>query len=166
MNAVDPYAAVDRRREIDRLLGNYSEDHRNPANVAVHHVCVPLIVWAVIAALWCIPVAPGVGKPGLWAALAMVGALGYYFRLSRPIGVAALALFVVLGAVTDLLYRTLGAPGLLLLAASVFVLAWVGQFIGHTWEGKRPSFLTDLVYLLIGPIWIIAKALRRFGIAY
>lgn len=166
MNAVDPTPAADRRREVDRLLGSYSEDHRHPGNVAIHHACVPLIVWSVVAALWCIPVAPGVGKPGLWAALAMVGALGYYFRLSRPIGVAALVLFVALGAVTDVLFRTLGAQGLLSLAAVVFVLAWIAQFVGHRWEGRQPSFLTDLVYLLVGPIWLVAKALRKLDIAY
>ncbi|HQW64184.1 MAG TPA: hypothetical protein PLZ17_05685 [Pseudomonadota bacterium] len=33
-------------------------------------------------------------------------------------------------------------------------------------EGKRPSFLTDLQYLLIGPIWLVSKAMRRYGIAY
>ena len=166
MNAVDPSAVVDRRREIDRLLGNYSEDHRHPANIKVHHVCVPLIVWSVIAALWVIPVVPAIGKPGLWAALAMIGALGFYFRLSRPLGLATLLLFVVLGAITHALYRVLGPQGLLILAIGVFVAAWIGQFVGHRIEGKRPSFLTDLVYLLIGPIWIVAKAMRKLGIAY
>lgn len=166
MNAVDPSAVVDRRREVDRLLGNYSEDHRHPTNIAVHHVCVPLIVWTVVALLWVNPVAPGVGRPGLWAGVAMVGALGYYLRLSRPLGVAALVFFIVLGAITEMLYRTLGPTGLLWLAIAVFVAAWIGQFVGHQIEGKRPSFLTDLQYLLIGPIWLVAKAMRRFGFAY
>jgi len=48
----------------------------------------------------------------------------------------------------------------------VFVVAWVAQFVGHKVEGKRPSFLTDLAYLLIGPAWIVAKVMRRLGIAY
>jgi hypothetical protein len=28
-----------------------------------------------------------------------------------------------------------------------------------------PSFLTDLVYLLIGPAWVVGKLMRRLGIA-
>ena len=59
----------------------------------------------------------------------------------------------------------LGMKGLLWLAVAVFVLAWIGQFIGHKWEGKRPSFFTDLVYLLIGPLWTLSKLYKKAGIA-
>jgi uncharacterized membrane protein YGL010W len=48
----------------------------------------------------------------------------------------------------------------------VFVLAWIGQFIGHKIEGARPSFFTDLAYLLIGPAWLVGKLMRRAGVAY
>ena len=33
----------------------------------------------------------------------------------------------------------------------LFALAWVGQFIEHKIEGKKPSFFKDLQFLLIGP---------------
>jgi uncharacterized membrane protein YGL010W len=72
----------------------------------------------------------------------------------------------VLGAITELLFRELGAANLLYLAIGVFVVAWIAQFVGHHIEGKRPSFLTDLAYLLIGPAWIVAKLLRKAGISY
>jgi uncharacterized membrane protein YGL010W len=48
----------------------------------------------------------------------------------------------------------------------VFVVAWIGQFIGHKIEGRKPSFLTDLSYLMIGPLWVLAKLYRKLGIAY
>jgi len=35
----------------------------------------------------------------------------------------------------------------------IFVLAWIGQFIGHNIEGSRPSFFKDVQFLLIGPIF-------------
>ena len=37
----------------------------------------------------------------------------------------------------------------------IFVVAWIGQFIGHKIEGKKPSFFNDLQFLLVGPIWVI-----------
>ena len=49
------------------------------------------------------------------------------------------------------------------LAIGVFVVAWIGQFIGHKIEGRRPSFLTDLVYLLVGPLWTLSKLYKRLG---
>ena len=157
---------VDRRRPVDRYLGNYAEDHRNEINQRVHWVCVPLIVWSVIAALWTIPVAPQLGRPGLWAGLAMAAAIGWYFRLSRVLAIAIFVAFVVFSAINYLLYEKFGAQGLLTLAIVVFVVAWIGQFIGHKVEGRRPSFLTDLVYLLVGPMWTMSKLLRKLGIPY
>jgi uncharacterized membrane protein YGL010W len=61
---------------------------------------------------------------------------------------------------------SLGGWALFWSGVAVFVLAWIGQFIGHEIEGKRPSFLTDLTYLLIGPLWVWAKLLRKLGVAY
>ena len=60
----------------------------------------------------------------------------------------------------------LGTIGLLKLAIGVFVVAWIGQFVGHHIEGRRPSFLTDLTYLLIGPIWVLNKLYRKLGWKY
>jgi len=47
--------------------------------------------------------------------------------------------------------------------AALFVLAWIGQFIGHAIEGKRPSFFKDVQFLLIGPLWLLADFYRRLG---
>ena len=167
MNAIHPETPpADPRREVDRWFGHYSEDHRNPKNILIHFVCVPLILWTAVAALWVVPVPAILGRPGLWAGLAMFFALTFYLRLSRPLGFGMLAAFVVLGLITEVLYRTLGANVLLWLTIGVFVLAWIAQFVGHHIEGSRPAFFTDLVYLLIGPAWIVAKIMRRLGISY
>ena len=165
MNAI-PSENADTRREVDRWLGNYSEDHRNPTNILVHWICVPLILWTVIALLWVVPVPAIIGRAGFWAGVAMFFALTFYMRLSRPLGFAMLIAFIALGVITEFLYRALGPMNLLWLAIGVFVLAWVAQFVGHKIEGKKPSFLTDVAYLLIGPAWIVAKIMRRAGIAY
>jgi len=153
-------------RTVNDWFGSYSADHQNPTNRLIHWVCVPAILWAVIAALWLVPVSAAIGRPGFWCGLVMVGAFAFYWRLSRPLGVAMLTVFIALGLLTEGLYRTFGRDGLLKLAVAVFVLAWVGQFIGHKIEGRKPSFLTDLAYLLIGPAWLAGKVLRRIGVAY
>ena len=156
----------DTRREVDRWLGNYSEDHRNSTNVLIHWICVPAILWTVIALLWTVPVPESIGRAGLWAGMAMFAAVMFYLRLSRALAFGMLAAFVVLGLIAEGLYRVLGPTDLRWLALGIFVVAWIAQFIGHQIEGKRPSFLTDLAYLLIGPAWIVAKIMRKLGIAY
>jgi uncharacterized membrane protein YGL010W len=49
---------------------------------------------------------------------------------------------------------------------SVFIITWIFQFIGHTIEGQKPSFLKDLQFLLIGPIWLLGFILKKIGIKY
>lgn len=156
--------AADPRREVDRWLGNYSEDHRNPTNITIHWICVPLILWTAIALLWVVPVPATLGRAGLWAGVAMFAALVFYLRLSRALMFGMFIAFVLLGFVTEGLYRALGPAALMWTAIAVFVAAWIGQFIGHKIEGRKPSFLTDLAYLLIGPAWLVAKVMRRLGI--
>ena len=153
-------------RTVHDWFGSYSADHQNPTNRLIHWICVPAILWAVIAAVWVVPVPSSIGKPGLWCALVMVGVLSFYWRLSRPLGAAMIVLFIALALLTHVLYGALGPTGLLELAGAVFVLAWIGQFYGHRLEGRRPSFFTDLAYLLIGPAWLVGKVMRRFGVAY
>jgi uncharacterized membrane protein YGL010W len=52
------------------------------------------------------------------------------------------------------------------IAAVLFVLAWIGQFIGHKIEGKKPSFFKDLQFLLIGPAWLMSFVYRSAGLPY
>ena len=46
---------------------------------------------------------------------------------------------------------------LLIASIIIFVAAWIGQFYGHKIEGAKPSFLKDIEFLLIGPLWVIEK---------
>ena len=154
------------QRPIDRWFQNYSGDHRNETNQLIHVIAVPAILWSVVALLWCIPVFGTLFKSGIWAALAMFGAWMFYNRLSRPIGYGMLVVFFTFGCLCRLLEQRFGLQVLLWLAIGVFVVAWIAQFIGHKIEGKKPGFFTDLVYLLIGPIWVLAKFYRRMGWKY
>jgi uncharacterized membrane protein YGL010W len=149
-------------RRVDTLLDNYSADHLNPVNQRIHVVCVPAIVWSVSAMLWAIPVPPLL-QPGAWAALAMFLAWITYWKLSRPLAVGMLVAFVATVLLNRWIAATWGVMALLWLGVGVFVVAWIAQFIGHKIEGKRPSFLTDMVYLLVGPIWTLRKFYTRVG---
>lgn len=140
-------------RKIDNLFSRYGESHRNPTNKAIHWICVPLITWSVLAALWAwTPIAAYV-----LIALAVV----FYISLSLPI---AIGMLVISGVMV--LTLTVVTEHLLILAIVVFVAAWIGQFIGHKIEGKKPSFFEDIKFLLIGPAWLLGFVYRRLGIAY
>ncbi len=153
-------------RDAHQWFAAYSQDHQNATNRLIHWVCVPVILWCVIAALWIIPVPPQFLRQGSWAVLAMFLSFLFYYRTSRAIGLGMAVVFVLLALLTHVLYGRLGARNMGILAAALFVAAWIGQFIGHAIEGRRPSFLTDLSYLLVGPAWLLGKVMRRVGLRY
>lgn len=153
-------------RPIDVWFAKYSADHQNATNQKIHFIAVPTILWTVTALLWCIPVPGTLFGAGAWAAFASFAAWMFYYRASRTLGFGMLAVLVVMLGIDRYLQERIGLSMLLKVAIAVFVVAWIAQFVGHKLEGKKPSFLTDLVYLLIGPAWVLAKVMRRFGIAY
>lgn len=151
---------------LNTWFDNYSGDHRNQTNQLIHVWCVPAILWSVVALLWCIPVPPTMGRPGLWAGVAIAAASIFYWQLSIRLEVGMLVVFVAFALLSDQIRLRFGVTVLFWTATTVFVVAWIGQFIGHKIEGRKPSFLTDLSYLLIGPLWVLAKLYRKLGIPY
>ena len=43
------------------------------------------------------------------------------------------------------------------LAAGMFTLGWGFQFVGHFFEGKKPSFVDDKRNLIVGLLWWLKK---------
>ena len=141
-------------RAIDVLLARYGESHRNPVNELIHIVCIPAIVFSMLGILWAI-------HPAM-ALLVMAAALVYYVTLSRTF---ALGMGVMAGAM--LLVLTMLPDGTVLpTSIGVFVAAWLGQFVGHHIEGKKPSFFDDLRFLLIGPLFVLSILYRRIRVAW
>jgi uncharacterized membrane protein YGL010W len=151
------------QRSMRDWLDSYSRDHQHPINQVLHWVCVPLIVWSAIAMMWTIPVPETWFRHGSWAVLAIVLAFAWYWKHSRRLGAPLLMVLTLFALSCYWAYQQFGPITLLQTGIGVFVIAWIGQFIGHLIEGKRPSFLTDLAYLLVGPAWLMDKLLRRLG---
>ncbi|OHX12264.1 DUF962 domain-containing protein [Chromobacterium sphagni] len=141
---------------LPQWLAAYDESHRHPFNIAIHKLCVPLIVLSLLGMLIALP------GPLPWAWLLWLGAVLWYWRLSRPVALV----MAVLCSLALLLLTIAQSQGLPLGYASllVFALAWAGQFAGHAREGRKPSFAQDLQFLLIGPLWTLRALWRRLGL--
>ncbi len=159
-------------RTIEKLLEEYGASHQNPTNKLVHWICVPAITFSLLGLLWSIP--SGFLKDFFpadmqayvnFASLFILFALFYYFRLSISL---ALGMIIISFALLWCCYSIDKNLEIALWQFSiiVFVLAWIGQFIGHNIEGKKPSFLKDVQFLLIGPIWLLHFIYKKVGIPY
>ena len=157
-------------RKIDALFSEYGESHQNATNKAIHWICVPAIFFSIVGLIASIPPGPlqmilGEGNPyANWATVALIFVTAYYVTLS--IGLTfGMALF---GLICIFLIRIISEAGMQvwLVSLVVFVLAWIGQFYGHKVEGKKPSFLKDIQFLLIGPAWLMHFLYKKAGIPY
>ncbi|KMN37213.1 hypothetical protein VI26_04255 [Chromobacterium sp. LK1] len=134
---------------LEQWLQEYDLSHRHPVNIRIHKICVPAIVFALLGLLYSVP------APLNPAWLAVAAGLLFYWRLGRAPAVAMAVLCLPMLLALDIIARAglpLAWPALLL-----FAVAWVGQFVGHAIEGKKPSFLRDLQFLLIGPLWTLRR---------
>ncbi|WBV52708.1 Mpo1 family 2-hydroxy fatty acid dioxygenase [Chryseobacterium gambrini] len=156
-------------RKIDLLFAEYAESHRNSTNKLIHWICVPLIFWTILGFISIIP-SKSIGFRYIgeisyisFAAIALVTI--FYTRLSFLIG---LIMFFVMILMESFAYginiRFEEKSWMVYLA--VFVITWIFQFVGHKIEGKKPFFLKDLQFLLVGPIWLLSFILKKLGIRY
>lgn len=150
-------------KTADQWFEQYGKSHRNPVNKAIHWVCIPLIVVSLLGLLMAIPWR--LGSPWMSPATLLMGlALVWYALVSMRLALGMLLVGSVLLAAAaglEALPMPLWASSL-----TVFVAAWVGQFVGHKIEGMKPSFFEDVQFLLIGPLWLLGFVYRRLGIPY
>lgn len=161
------------KSEVDVLFDKYAESHQNHSNEMIHWVCVPLIVFSLLGLVWAIPF-PHLEFLGRyngylnWASFLIAFSVYYYYKLSPVMSYLMLLLIFVMamGIVQLEKWQLAGGPALWLVCLVIFVVAWIGQFIGHKIEGKKPSFLEDVKFLLIGPIWLLHFICRKVGLKY
>ncbi|MCU0469920.1 MAG: DUF962 domain-containing protein [Arcicella sp.] len=153
-------------KTINQWLAEYGESHQNPTNKTVHWICVPLIFFSVVGLLFSIklPFFSIGSMEGNVALVVLALTLIYYFSLSKSLSVGLL-LFASLCIYICHLIELSGFAPLWQVCTTIFVLAWIGQFWGHKVEGKKPSFLKDLQFLMIGPAWLMSFIYQRLGIA-
>jgi len=135
-------------------FSDYAAFHGTPGNRACHYIGIPLIVVGLFGLLGAIPMATVGGFTVTVADVALLGATVYYLTLDAALAALMLAAFVVL----DLLGRQIPVA----LAAALFLVGWIFQFVGHyVYEKRAPAFYRNLAHLLVGPLWILAKATGR-----
>ena len=136
---------------LAKLLSSYSENHQNPINELIHIFAIPLIMFSIV---------------GLVSALnffleivLVVIVFFYYLKLSKIAAILMLGWLVAYLVLVHLL-----EPYILAISVTLFTIGWLMQFIGHSIEGKRPSFFEDLRHFLIGPLFVLHKIFLKFGI--
>jgi uncharacterized membrane protein YGL010W len=133
---------------------DYAAFHGTPGNQACHYVAVPLIVLTLFSLLAQVELATVGGFTVTLAEVVIVLVTVYYLTLDVPLALQMLAASVLLA------WAGRHIPPMVALA--LFAAAWLLQFIGHyVYEHRSPAFFRNLTHLLVGPLWVLAKATGR-----
>lgn len=156
-------------KTIQNWLDEYGKSHQNSLNKNIHWICVPAIMFSLLGLLWSIPhhYFPYLYKDIQlnWAIIVTLAFIFYYFKLSKVMaaGMFLISVFLLLG---NYLMQTYLEIALWKISLVIFGVAWVGQFMGHKIEGRKPSFFEDIQFLLIGPAWLLSFIYTKFNIKY
>ena len=141
-------------KKLDLWLSEYAKSHQHKTNEKIHWVCVPLITFSLLGLLWSIPI-PELFTPVAYLNFATIFcAFCLFFYLSLGVRVAffiAIPILFMLWGISMLSK----SDYLFIISAAIFVFSWLVQFYGHKVEGRKPSFLKNIFFFLIGPIWIL-----------
>lgn len=151
-------------KKVDILLTEYSESHQDKTNKNIHRVCVPAIMFSLFGILWTLPFPINISPLFNWATVLIALSAVYYLFLSWQLAIGML--FNTVFMILILQWMDGFTTPLWQFAVTIFIVAWIGQFIGHHIEGKRPSFFKDIQFLLIGPVWLLADVYKKFHLRY
>ncbi len=149
-------------RNLNQWLDEYNAAHQDPSNKKIHFYCVPLIAVTTVALLWLVPLPLVQANLGQ---LLLLGAIIFYGYLSAKLALGMLPLILAIAAGISLYQQYIDFP-MWIPAAAIWIIAWIWQFIGHKAEAQKPSFFTDILFLLIGPLWILSFVYDKLGIQH
>ncbi len=156
---------------MQEWFDKYGESHQNSVNKSIHWICVPSIFFSLIGLLSLIPIQFGsevmpyyIDKYLHAGTLLIIFGMIFFLRLSTAISIGMLVISVVILKLVAIINEIDIESWMVYLA--IFVVAWIGQFIGHKIEGAKPSFFDDLKFLLIGPAWLLHFIYKKLGISY
>jgi uncharacterized membrane protein YGL010W len=153
-------------RTVNQWLNEYGESHQNHTNKSIHWVCVPAIFFSIVGLLYSIKLPWTINDIAINVAMiVLLLTTLYYLRLSLPLGIGMFLFGILCLLLCFLIEKYISVP-LWMISVIIFVIAWIGQFYGHNIEGKKPSFLKDIQFLLIGPMWLMSFIYKKWGINF
>ena len=156
----------DEKTQIDRFE-DVNQSHldanlRSAKNIAIYFPFIEITrVTSIATVIW-------FGAQRIFEGTLTIGelvALLFYLRLSY---VMSLGMLLFSGLCLTAIYQIellfQSVYYLFSLHIGIFIFAWILQFIGHEIEGKKPAFVEDLKFLLIGPAWLLGFLYKKAGI--
>tara|TARA_Y100000590_G_scaffold414376_1_gene511202 strand:- start:3 stop:461 length:459 start_codon:yes stop_codon:yes gene_type:complete len=149
------------KKNINNWLSEYNKYHKNKINKLIHWICVPAIMLSLFGLLSTLNFNIGNYQANVLN-IFVIFSLLFYLRLSISLTIGMLSISIIFIFLINNINHLLNNSIYYYIA--IFIIAWIGQFIGHQIEGKKPAFFKDLQFLLIGPLWLLSFIYKKVNI--
>ncbi|KAF2685317.1 DUF962-domain-containing protein [Lentithecium fluviatile CBS 122367] len=150
----------------------YGAYHRDPVNVAIHCVCVPILLATAFIfgtntpAFTTPPQLLALNLPlNLGTVAAIIYATLYLYLSPNPAGLFLAPLVIAAASLANHLITTYPRADVNKVAIGIHVVSWIAQFVGHgKYEGRKPALLDNLVQaLFLAPLFVWYEVLFTLG---
>ena len=154
-------------KTIHEWNDEYSRYHKNKINKIIHWICIPLIMFSLLGLLSKINIIK-LDTDSIFFSIRglevfIIIAIGYYLKISKSLAIGMSLITLLFVLIIESINKN-DEIMQIYLYLGIFIISWIGQFIGHKIEGKKPAFFKDLQFLLIGPLWLLAYIYKKLNI--
>jgi len=154
-------------------FASYSSYHRNPVNVIIHVIMVPLIVFSAILMGLTYPLESAAVRayvPAHYALPHITVLVGLVILCIFSLLLEPLAGIILNAEVVAMYYASLyvikeyGVHDAFYIGLALHVSSWISQFIGHgAFEGRRPALVSNITQTFVAPTFVIMEVLFFLG---
>jgi len=158
---------------IEFYFDKFAAAHQDPANIVIHIIFIPLLLFGVFGLFWAIPF-PYIKFLGQynadfnWSSFLLAAIVYYYLKLSPILSYFMLFILLVYYYIITLLmqWQKVEGPQLGAICGLIFLISCAVLYWGYKKEGKKLSFEYRYKNILVAPLFLVHLVVKRFKIKY
>lgn len=148
---------------LARNLAFYGKYHTKLITQITHYIGIPLIAFSLMILFsWVhikVPNAFDTTLAWLLTALAII----YYLFLDFIMGATLGIVLIILNLIASYLTKNVPSWHSFKIFIVAFIIGIIFLLVGHLFESKRPAFMSNLKYILMGPMFLVAEIFFCLG---
>lgn len=136
----------------------YAEHHQQFFNQMTHVIGIPFIILSLQMVLSLVPV---FSLNLAW--INLIAVMIFYVYVDWRLALVSLVYLLLLTLLAQWISLQLSTVQTLMIGGSMFVLSWILPFVGHFVEGRPPALFSNILQVLIAPIFLSAELCFLFG---
>lgn len=156
------------KKSAETWFTAFGAAHRYRSHDVIHWIAAPVSFASLLGFVWAIPV-PEAWRESLpwfnWMLVALLLATAFYASLSPALGAGMTFIMSICYSAFVLIELFVPWP-VWQVSLAAFAAAQLALLIGDIINARKFSFLAKLIFLFIGPAWLVGRLYQKIGQRY